>query len=132
MATESMAEQSTQTPWPDPERLDPFRPQDFVKLPASKTQSDRPESTEIPAPPARAIEGGRKRGATVGAGNQMTEAVPSVWLLAVLKLLYAMAEEGIEMEGCADPGLLLMEIASHVGVDDADDPWAAAIRKMRL
>jgi hypothetical protein len=62
----------------------------------------------------------------------MTEAVPSVWLLAVLKLLYAMAEEGIEMEGCADPGLLLMEIASHVGVDDADDPWAAAIRKMRL
>ncbi len=30
-------------------------------------------ATEIPAPPARAIEGGQNRGATVGAGTQMTD-----------------------------------------------------------
>jgi hypothetical protein len=59
------------------------------------------------------------------------ETVPSVWLAAALRLLYAMAEEGIEMEGCADPALLMMEIASYLGVADADDPWDAAIQKMQ-
>lgn len=53
--------------------------------------------------------------------------VPKDWLLRVVALMNAMAGEGIEMEGCADPAILMCEIAESMGHGDAADAWAAVM-----
>lgn len=59
-----------------------------------------------------------------------TTSVPTGWLLATLKLLNEMAGEGITMMECEDPANLMTEIASHLGVGDADDLWDAAVKEV--
>ena len=55
---------------------------------------------------------------------------PTSWLAAVAYLLNELAREGISVEGCEDPAELLVELAKHLGVGDADDPWFAAVQKL--
>lgn len=57
--------------------------------------------------------------------------VPHGWLVATLKLLNEMADDGIGMEGCDDPADLMTEFAEFLGVADEDDCWAAAITKLQ-
>jgi hypothetical protein len=59
-----------------------------------------------------------------------TADVPASWLAAVVKLLNTMAGDGISMEDCEDPCDLMIEIAEHLGVSTADDPWEAAVLKL--
>ena len=55
---------------------------------------------------------------------------PTSWLAAVAYLLNELAQEGIIIDGCEDPADLLVELAKHLGVGDADDPWLAAVQKL--
>lgn len=57
--------------------------------------------------------------------KQATVPVPTDWLARVVGLLDTMAGEGMGMQDCADPADLMCEIAVHMGLGDASDPWAA-------
>lgn len=59
-----------------------------------------------------------------------TTDTPTTWLAAVIHLLNEMAGEGICIQGCEDPCDLMTEIATHLGVADAEDPWMASIYKL--
>jgi hypothetical protein len=56
--------------------------------------------------------------------------VPAAWLMAVVHLLETMADDGIMMEDCDDPEILMNEIAGHLGTSDDEDPWKAAVQKL--
>lgn len=47
------------------------------------------------------------------------------WLASVVHLLDTMAGEGMGMEGCADPADLMMDLATHLGFHNDDDPWSS-------
>ena len=42
--------------------------------------------------------------------------VPKSWLAETVALLDAMAGEGIEIDGCADPAILMTDLATALGV----------------
>ena len=60
-----------------------------------------------------------------------TETVPADWLLSVLRLLTEMAREGATMVDCDDPADLMTDIAWHLGVQEEDDLWDAAVLKIK-
>lgn len=59
-----------------------------------------------------------------------TETVPADWLLSVLRLLTEMAREGLTIGG-DDPAELMTDIALHLGVQEEDDLWDAAVLKIQ-
>ena len=61
--------------------------------------------------------------------SEKTE-VSTAWLVAVVKLLSVMAQDGVEMEGCEDPADLISNFADDIDIGDEDDRWEAAILKL--
>lgn len=50
------------------------------------------------------------------------------WLIRCLKLVRAMAEEGICIDGHEDPQDVMTELCGQLGLEESDDPWAEAMQ----
>lgn len=56
--------------------------------------------------------------------------VPREWLSRAVRLLDAMAGEGIDMDGQTDPAILMVDLVDHFGAGAEGDPWEAMIAKL--
>ena len=60
-------------------------------------------------------------------GTDQVAAVPERWLRAAVTLINALAQDGITLDGCADPQDMMTELAEYLGCGGADDTWRAAV-----
>lgn len=58
--------------------------------------------------------------------TDQTISVPRGWLHETAKLLNEVAGEGITIEGCACPSVLMFDLVVHLGAGATADPWSEA------